>query len=165
MYVDDIEIFGKNEKKRTKKPYKNDKNIEPGYSNGTWDWNMSPAHNGKGKRKITKGIKLLKLETSKDLQKKKIKCTWGYWKRTQLNRGERKSNKSEPQKNKATSRNQVLLHKYHQRNKLLDKLPCKLSEAFLKWTMAQKNEPKDKKIDGDSWGHTPRGLQKGNQQN
>ena len=54
MYVDDIEIFGKNEKKRTKKPYKNDKNIEPGYSNGTWDWNMSPAHNGKGKEKNNK---------------------------------------------------------------------------------------------------------------
>ena len=46
MYMDDIKRFAKNEK-RSENLDKNNKNIQPWYRNGIWDWKMFHENNKK----------------------------------------------------------------------------------------------------------------------
>ena len=109
----------------------------------------------KKKKKRNNGTEQPNQESIRTLGEKKITNTWEYWKRTPLNRDERKSKKRIPKSNKKKkSQNQILRQKSHQRNKhpgggghhyKILRTILKIDEGGTKV-----NELKDKEIDDDA---------------
>ena len=90
--------------------------------------------------------------------KKKITCTWEYWKWTLSNGNERNCKKRVPEKNKKTRQNQALQQKFHQRNKHLDSPLCKIFWTILKMHKegTQTDRSKVKEIADSVQGLTPK---------
>ena len=107
MYMDDIKLFEK-KRKRTGDSYADNKNIQPGYKNGIWQWKICQADNenwkkrNSGKNRTTKSGKHYKVLRRGKLQVLE-NIGSGYH---QTSRDEGKNKKRVSQNNEKASQNQ-----------------------------------------------------------
>ena len=86
MYMDDSKLFDKNEK-RIGNLNTDRENIQSGYRDGIWHRKICHANNEKRKTTSDERCKTMKSrKKSEHSEKRKITCTWEYWKRKPSNK-------------------------------------------------------------------------------